>query len=99
MLPVHGGENARKPFPLSSNEALEASTTVKQRSIEVEDHRLYISQHQVYALIRDLTARPKSLLPEMRASMLKANLWGCARARVANESDETRECDRAQRSS
>ena len=48
MLPVDGGENARKPFPLSSNEALEASTTVKQRSIEVEDHRLYVSQHQVY---------------------------------------------------
>ena len=55
MLPVHGGENARKPFPLSSNEALEASTTVKQRSVEVEDHRLYIRQHQVYkTLIRDL---------------------------------------------
>ena len=49
MLPVYSSENARKPFPLYSNKTLEASTTVKQRSIEVEDHRLNISQHQAYS--------------------------------------------------
>jgi hypothetical protein len=31
-----------KPFPLMSNKPLETSTTVQQRSVEIEDHGLNV---------------------------------------------------------
>jgi len=42
LLLVCGLEEVSKPFPLMSNKPLEASTTVKQRSVEIEDHGLNI---------------------------------------------------------
>ncbi len=42
LLLVYGPEHVSKTFPLTSNEPLETSTTVKQGSVEIEDHRLYI---------------------------------------------------------
>jgi len=49
-------ENVSKPFPLTSNKTLEASTTIKQCSVEDEQHSMNISQHQVCKTsIRDLS--------------------------------------------
>ena len=38
LLLVCSLEAVRKPFPLISNEPLEASTTVKESAVEIEDH-------------------------------------------------------------
>ena len=42
LLLVYRLEEVSKPFPLISNKSLEASTTVKQGSVEIEDHGLNI---------------------------------------------------------
>ena len=42
LLLVHSPEEISKASPLISNIPLEASTTVKQGSVEIEDHRLNI---------------------------------------------------------
>jgi hypothetical protein len=44
-LLVHTREELRKPFPLMSNELFEASTTVKQGSVEIENDGLDVRQH------------------------------------------------------
>jgi hypothetical protein len=49
---IHRLQHAREPFPLISNEPLEAQTTVKKRSVEIEDD----------GLKRDETAHYGSLL-------------------------------------
>ena len=46
LLLVCSLEAVRKPFPLISNEPLEASTTVKQGSVKIEDHGLNIRSHR-----------------------------------------------------
>ena len=42
LLLVYSLEAVSKPFPLISNKPLEASTTVKQGSVKIEDHGLNI---------------------------------------------------------
>jgi len=42
FLLVYSPNDVSKPFPLISNEPLETSTTIKQGSVEIEDHGLYI---------------------------------------------------------
>jgi hypothetical protein len=42
LLLVDGRDEARKSFPLISKEPLEASTTIKQGSVEIEGHGLYV---------------------------------------------------------
>jgi hypothetical protein len=42
LLRVYSLEEVRKTFPLTSNKPLEASTTVQQSSVEIEDHGLNI---------------------------------------------------------
>ena len=37
---VYGLEEVSESFPLITNESLEASTTVEQGTVEIEDHRL-----------------------------------------------------------
>ena len=41
LLLVYSLEELSKPFPLIPNESLEASTTVQQGAVEIEDHGLY----------------------------------------------------------
>jgi hypothetical protein len=42
-------ESVSEPFPLNSDKALEASTPVKQRSIEVKENGLNFRQHHLCA--------------------------------------------------
>jgi hypothetical protein len=42
LLLVYSPNDVSKPLPLISNEPLETSTTIKQGSVEIEDHGLYI---------------------------------------------------------
>jgi hypothetical protein len=58
LLLVYSLEEVSKPTPLISNEPLEASTTVKQGSVEIENNGADIRQHLFYkTLIRDLRRR------------------------------------------
>ena len=45
LLLVRSLEAVRKPFPLISNEPLEASTAVEEGSVKIEDHGLNIRSH------------------------------------------------------
>ncbi len=41
-------EAVGKPFPLITNELLEASTSIKQGAVKIEDHGLNIRSHLSY---------------------------------------------------
>jgi hypothetical protein len=41
-LQVYSLSRGKEPFPLISNEVLEASTTVQERSVEIEENSLKI---------------------------------------------------------
>jgi hypothetical protein len=59
LLLVCSLQAVRKPFPLIPNKPFEASTTVKDSSVKIEDHGLNIHWHLFYKpLIRAL---PKPL--------------------------------------
>jgi hypothetical protein len=74
LLLVYSLEEVSKPTPLISNEPLEASTTVKQGSVKIENDGPNIRQHLFYkALIRDL---PNVVL-QRRAPPIARSGVGC----------------------
>ena len=54
LLLVCSLEAVRKPFPLITNEPLEASTTIKQGSVKIEDHGLNIRSHLSYKALSEI---------------------------------------------
>ena len=48
LLLLYSLEDVSEPFPLTSNKPLEALTTVKKGSVEIEDHGLNARQHLLH---------------------------------------------------
>jgi hypothetical protein len=60
LLVCRSLEAVRKPFPLISDEPLEASTTVDEGSVKIEEHGLDVGSHLFYRHLRSALAREVS---------------------------------------